>query len=136
MTPLNGIPANIQKGIQAFKSLQSAGQTPKIRTVDVTAANPATPSNTTNIDLDNFSPYVGMVNFSQTSDVREVNRTLAALGCNRTVSAAQVASVANGLNQAVLPGLEGVRNAATASHLTSVAPYDLQGQEFSEVFAS
>lgn len=45
------------------------------------------------------------------------NAILASLGYNYKVSAAQVASVANGLDKVVLPGLELARNGAVAARI-------------------
>ncbi len=47
----------------------------------------------------------------------ETNEILASLGVNFKVSPAQVASVANGVNNVVLPGLKLAENGAVAAHI-------------------
>ena len=47
----------------------------------------------------------------------ETNKILASLGYNYKVSAAQVASVANGVNNVVKPGLELAENGAVAARI-------------------
>ena len=47
----------------------------------------------------------------------ETNAILASLGCNYRVSAAQVASVTNGMNVVVMPGMKLAENGAVAAHI-------------------
>ena len=60
---------------------------------------------------------LGRFNAEDKDIANNTNEILASLGYNYKVSAAQVASVANGVNTVVVPGLELARNGAVAARI-------------------
>ena len=110
---------NLLIGQEAAKKAQE-GQKEEVKEVETKAAFKGLENETDLLTKNAQNLYgVKISKFSpKASDIaNETNAILAGLGFNYKVTPQQVASVANGLNEIVLPGLKSVEDGAVAARI-------------------
>ena len=111
---------NLLIGHEASKKAQQ-GQKEELKEVETKASAFKGLENETDLLTKNAQNLYGVKisKFAQAdSDIaNETNAILAGLGFNYKVTPQQVASVANGLNEIVLPGLKSVEDSAVAARI-------------------
>ena len=112
----------IQVGREAAKKAQTANEEKEVKEVKAQAPEFKGLENETDLLTKNVQTIYGLhIAKNSTTDktiADETNKILASLGYeNYKVTAAQVASVTNGVNNVVLPGLRTVEESAVAANI-------------------